>query len=138
MTQYVKFNVDHDAQLHRSTPATQEEKSSESSKSSKGTPPIVRCPASKGEEQSSTASERKNTQHSAERAAIPAIPAIPEEQNSKNSKNSNPEPLTQYYPCIVCGRTERWDDHGIWRCRGCWPPARHGEEPTCSSISNRF
>jgi hypothetical protein len=35
---------------------------------------------------------------------------------------SSPEPLTQYYPCVVCGKTERWDDHGIWRCVACWPP----------------
>jgi hypothetical protein len=33
-----------------------------------------------------------------------------------------PEPLTQYYPCVVCSQTDRWDDHGIWRCRACWPP----------------
>src|SRR5689334_1517555 len=32
-----------------------------------------------------------------------------------------PEPLTPYYPCMVCGSTERWDDHGIWRCVVCWP-----------------
>jgi hypothetical protein len=31
------------------------------------------------------------------------------------------EPLTQYYPCVVCGSPERWDDHGIWRCVACWP-----------------
>jgi len=37
------------------------------------------------------------------------------------------EPLTQYYPCIVCGSTDRWDDHGIWRCVACWPsPERQG------------
>jgi len=34
---------------------------------------------------------------------------------------SRPEPLTQYYPCVVCGSTDRWDDHGIWRCCRCWP-----------------
>jgi hypothetical protein len=32
-----------------------------------------------------------------------------------------PEPLTQYYPCVVCSGSERWDDHGIWRCVACWP-----------------
>jgi hypothetical protein len=35
---------------------------------------------------------------------------------------ATPEPLTQYYPCLVCGKTERWNDQGIWRCRACWPP----------------
>jgi hypothetical protein len=34
---------------------------------------------------------------------------------------TSPEPLTRYYPCVVCGRTKRWDDHGIWRCVACWP-----------------
>src|SRR5262249_25437386 len=33
------------------------------------------------------------------------------------------EPLTPYYPCVVCGNTKRWDDHGIWRCMHCWPEA---------------
>ena len=30
-------------------------------------------------------------------------------------------PLTPHYPCVVCGSTDRWDDHGIWRCLACWP-----------------
>jgi hypothetical protein len=34
---------------------------------------------------------------------------------------SRPEPLTPSYPCVVCGKTERWNDHGIWRCVACWP-----------------
>ena len=25
---------------------------------------------------------------------------------------SRPEPLTPSYPCVVCGKTERWNDHG--------------------------
>jgi len=59
--------------------------------------------------------------------AILAIPAIPEEQSSKNSNNSNATPLTPHYPCIVCASTNRWDDHGIWRCLACWPsPERQG------------
>src|SRR5713226_1517334 len=30
----------------------------------------------------------------------------------------DPEPLTQYYPCVVCEEdTGRWNDRGIWRCR---------------------
>jgi pyochelin synthetase len=33
-----------------------------------------------------------------------------------------PAPLTPWYPCVVCGSTDRWDDHGIWRCIACWPP----------------
>jgi hypothetical protein len=33
-----------------------------------------------------------------------------------------PAPLTRSYPCVVCGRTVRWDDRGIWRCVACWPP----------------
>jgi tubulysin polyketide synthase-like protein len=38
-----------------------------------------------------------------------------------------PEPLTQYYPCVVCSGSERWDDAGIWRCLACWPsPERQG------------
>ena len=37
---------------------------------------------------------------------------------------TSPEPLTRYYPCVVCGRTKRWDDYGIWRCVACWPPAQ--------------
>jgi hypothetical protein len=24
-------------------------------------------------------------------------------------------------PCVNCGGTKRWPDHGIWRCRVCWP-----------------
>ena len=31
-----------------------------------------------------------------------------------------PMPLSSTYPCVICGRTERWDDAGIWRCRHCW------------------
>jgi hypothetical protein len=23
---------------------------------------------------------------------------------------------------VVCGKIERWDDHGVWRCMSCWPP----------------
>jgi len=38
-----------------------------------------------------------------------------------------PEPLTQYYPCVVCSGSERWDDAGIWRCLACWSaPERQG------------
>ena len=33
-----------------------------------------------------------------------------------------PAPLTPHYPCVVCGKAERWDDAGIWRCMACWPP----------------
>src|SRR5438309_6843974 len=29
--------------------------------------------------------------------------------------------LSPTYPCVVCGQTSRWDDHGIWRCVTCWP-----------------
>jgi hypothetical protein len=25
-------------------------------------------------------------------------------------------------PCRVCDGTERWNDHGTWRCVVCWPP----------------
>src|SRR5437899_1424089 len=32
-----------------------------------------------------------------------------------------PEPLTPFSACVVCGQTDRWDDHGIWRCQACWP-----------------
>src|SRR5438477_11134865 len=53
--------------------------------------------------------------------ATPATPATPESQSSKSSESSNPAPLTPYYPCVVCEGTERWNDHGIWRCRHCWP-----------------
>jgi hypothetical protein len=102
-------------------PATQEGNNSKNSKNSKGVPPRARYLRSEGEEPSSTTPETSNTQHRAERAAICALPAIPEEESSKNSKNSNAEPLTQYYPCVVCGKTERWDDAGIWRCVACWP-----------------
>ncbi len=31
-------------------------------------------------------------------------------------------PLSPTYPCVVCDGKDRWDDHGIWRCRACWPP----------------
>jgi tubulysin polyketide synthase-like protein len=41
---------------------------------------------------------------------------------SGGSGSCTPAPLTEYYPCVVCGRVDRWDDHGIWRCRTCWPP----------------
>ena len=38
-----------------------------------------------------------------------------------------PEPLTPYYPRVVCSGSERGDDHGIWRCVACWPaPERQG------------
>lgn len=40
---------------------------------------------------------------------------------SNPSQATTPDPLTQYYPCVVCRKTERWDDHGIWRCLACWP-----------------
>jgi hypothetical protein len=33
-----------------------------------------------------------------------------------------PAPLSPAYPCVVCGRVERWNDKGIWRCVKCWPP----------------
>ena len=40
---------------------------------------------------------------------------------------THPAPLTPCYPCVVCGSTERWNDHGIWRCVACWPsPERQG------------
>jgi hypothetical protein len=39
-----------------------------------------------------------------------------------------PEPLTQYYPCVVCSGSERWDDAGIWRCLACWPPQKGRDE----------
>jgi hypothetical protein len=32
-----------------------------------------------------------------------------------------PRALTPYYPCVVCGSTDRYEDHGIWRCEHCWP-----------------
>jgi hypothetical protein len=35
--------------------------------------------------------------------------------------SSPPKPLSPTYPCVVCGKTERWNDHGIWRCVACWP-----------------
>jgi hypothetical protein len=36
-------------------------------------------------------------------------------------------PLTPQYPCAVCGIVDRWDDHGVWRCRACWPPEAMGK-----------
>jgi hypothetical protein len=36
-------------------------------------------------------------------------------------------PLTPQYPCVVCGIVDRWDDHGVWRCRACWPPEAMGK-----------
>ena len=127
MSPYLKFNIDHDALLPGeppailAIPAIPEDPSSKNSASSNVTPPIARCPTPEGEEQSNHGPERSNTQHSDERAASLAMPAIPEDQSSKNSKNSNPEPLTQDYPCVVCGRIARWNDRGIWRCVACWP-----------------
>ena len=32
-----------------------------------------------------------------------------------------PEPLSRFYPCMVCGGVDRWDNCGVWRCRRCWP-----------------
>ena len=121
MSPYLKFDVERAGRLllQGETPAMQEEQSSRNSKNSKGTTSIAQCPPSEREPQSRIASEKSNTQHRAERAAIFAIPAIPEEHSSKQS---TPEPLKQYYPCVVCGSTERWNDYGVWRCLACWPP----------------
>jgi hypothetical protein len=33
-------------------------------------------------------------------------------------------PLSPTSPCTVCGNDSRWNDHGIWRCKACWPAAR--------------
>ena len=49
-------------------------------------------------------------------------PAAPVTKSPATARN--PASLTQYYPCVVCGGSERWDDHGIWRCRRCWPPQK--------------
>jgi len=126
MSPYLKFDAERAARLLRqgetpALPALQEEQSSRNSKNSKGITALAQCLVSEGEEQSGTAPEKSHTQPRAVGAAIFAIPAIPEEHSSKNSKNSNPEPLTQHYPCVVCGKTERWNDGGIWRCVACWP-----------------
>jgi hypothetical protein len=124
MSRYIKFDFDAEASMQETIPApfatfaTPQEHSSENSKSSRGTSPRAQCFTFKGEEQLSKAPEKRNTQHSAEKAAIFATPATPAD---KSSKSSNPEPLTQYYSCLVCGRPQRWDDRGIWRCRPCWP-----------------
>ena len=45
------------------------------------------------------------------------------------------ELLTQYYPCVVCGAQDRWNDRGIWRCRQCWPlsPMHRKDLPHCET-----
>jgi hypothetical protein len=30
-------------------------------------------------------------------------------------------PQPQCSPCVACGKQDRWDDAGIWRCKHCWP-----------------
>ena|SRR5215510_13667535 len=30
-------------------------------------------------------------------------------------------PVVLLPPCAVCGGIVRWDDHGVQRCRACWP-----------------
>ena len=30
-------------------------------------------------------------------------------------------PLLLLPPCAVCGGDIRWNDHGVQRCRTCWP-----------------
>jgi hypothetical protein len=48
--------------------------------------------------------------------------------------DASPVPATYspMYPCVVCGQTNRWDDHGIWRCRACWPPGSLQRKATAS------
>jgi hypothetical protein len=49
------------------------------------------------------------------------------EDSSLNSQSSQvadtyiSEPLTEHYPCTVCGSTDRWLDVDVWRCKACWP-----------------
>ena len=54
---------------------------------------------------------------------MPQAPLVtmPPTQSETGAGDGSPEPLTPAYPCVVCGQTERWDDHGIWRCKACWP-----------------
>jgi hypothetical protein len=28
--------------------------------------------------------------------------------------------MTAATPCTICGKADRWDDHGTWRCKVCW------------------
>ena len=30
-------------------------------------------------------------------------------------------PAEVMVPCLACGSQERWNDHGVQRCRTCWP-----------------
>ena len=58
---------------------------------------------------------------------VPPVPPVPpyltgpQTSNALFSGSDAPAPLTQRYPCVVCGQNVRWDDHGVWRCQGCWP-----------------
>jgi hypothetical protein len=35
--------------------------------------------------------------------------------------SAKPESFMPHFPCVVCGAQDRWNDHGVWRCRQCWP-----------------
>lgn len=62
------------------------------------------------------------------------LPLSPDEWIVEDASPSEPayvQPLDKGYPCIVCGKAERWNDSGIWRCTACWPAERiksHGAE----------
>jgi len=66
---------------------------------------------------------------------IPALVADVSESTVKApSAVTSVQPLSADYPCTVCGSTDRWQDHGVWRCKACWPKgqrkARAVETPT--------
>jgi hypothetical protein len=48
-----------------------------------------------------------------------------------------PQPLSPRFPCVACGKTARWNDHGLWRCVHCWPaaltPGAHWAKAACQA-----
>ena len=51
--------------------------------------------------------------------ALDASDDLMQEQSRTYVYSNGTSPATR--PCVVCGKSERWNDHGTWRCVACWP-----------------
>ena len=63
--------------------------------------------------------------------------------NSHSSHSSHPMACPQPVPsCAVCGKTDRWDDDGVLRCKAYWSPgsldakANREQIRTCHTCGN--